>query len=335
MEAGELGVFRSQLIERRDRIEAVRSSVGESPDLARLLGEVDAALERVEHGTYGICEACHDTIEKDALAADPLITLCIDHLNANQRRALEHDLELASAIQTRLLPDRDLTCHGWTVHYRYQPAGPVSGDFCDLAADGDDRLFFAVGDASGKGVAASLLMSHLHATFRTLLSLGTPADDLMRRANRLFCDSTLASHYATAVCGFAHRSGEIEIANAGHCPPLVLRRGGLETIPATGLPLGLFCGGQYSAARLELELGDALILYTDGITEARNPADLEYGPERLAALLPRYAGMAPQHIATACLEDFGTFLSGASQADDVTLMVIGRQGTFQPAGQLV
>jgi len=335
MDAGELGVFRSQLMERRGRIGAVRASVGESPDLARLLGEVDAALARMEHGTFGICDTCHDSIEKDRLTADPLITLCIDHLNANQRRALEHDLELASAIQTRLLPDRDLSCLGWTVHYRYQPAGPVSGDFCDLTSDGGDRLFFALGDASGKGVAASLLMSHLHATFRTLLSLGTPASDMMERANRLFCASTLASHYATAACGFAHRSGEIDIANAGHCPPLVLRRSGLETIAATGLPLGLFCDGRYSAARIKLDLGDALVLYTDGVTEARNSADLEYGPERLAALLPRYAGMAPQHIATACLEDFGTFLGGASQADDVTLMVIGRQGAFQPAGQLV
>ncbi|HXN48992.1 MAG TPA: TraR/DksA C4-type zinc finger protein, partial [Bryobacteraceae bacterium] len=104
MDAGELGVFRSQLVERRGRIEAVGASVGESPDLARLLGEVDAALARIEHGTFGICDTCHDSIEKDRLAADPLITLCIDHLNANQRRALEHDLELASAIQTRLLP---------------------------------------------------------------------------------------------------------------------------------------------------------------------------------------------------------------------------------------
>ena len=335
MEAGDLGVFRSQLIERRDRIEAVRASVGESPDLARLLGEVDAALDRMEHGTFGICDACHDTIEKDRLMADPLITLCIDHLNASQRRALEHDLELATAIQTRLLPARDLACHGWNVHYRYQAAGPVSGDFCDLATDGGERLFFAVGDASGKGVAASLLMSHLHATFRTLLSLSAPAADMMDRANRLFCASTLASHYATAACGFAHRSGEIEIANAGHCPPLVLRRGGLETIPATGLPLGLFCDGSYTASRIKLDLGDALILYTDGVTEARNPADQEYGPERLAALLPRCAGMAPERIATACLEDFAAFLGGARQADDVTLMVIGRQGPFRAPGQLV
>jgi sigma-B regulation protein RsbU (phosphoserine phosphatase) len=319
-----LGVLRSRLIERRDRIAQVRGSGGETAELARLADEVDAALARMEGGTFGICESCHDPIERDRLLADPLIRLCIDHLNTSQRRALERDLELASAIQAGLLPAHDFESQGWTVHYRYQPAGPVSGDFCDLASDGGERLFFAVGDASGKGVAASLLMSHLHATFRTLLTLGTPAAELMDRANRLFCASTLAAQYATAVCGFAHRSGEIQIANTGHCPPLVLRRGAVETIPATGLPLGLFSGGTYSAAKLRLELGDILVLYTDGVTEARNPADQEYGPERLAALLGRSAGMAPRHIAETCLEDWAAFASSARQADDVTLMVIGR-----------
>jgi sigma-B regulation protein RsbU (phosphoserine phosphatase) len=330
MEAGELGVFRSQLLERRRRIEAARASLGESADLARLLGEIDAALERVEQGTYGLCASCHEPIEKNRLMADPLVCLCLDHLTTSQRRALESDLELASAVQTRLLPDRDLECHGWTVHYRYRPQGPVSGDFCDLAVDGD-RLFFAVGDASGKGVAASLLMSHLHATFRTLLSLGTPAGDLVERANRVFCRSTLASHYATAACGFAQRTGEIEIANAGHCPPLVLRCGGPEAVPATGLPLGLFCDGRYSAVRLTLQPGESLVLYTDGITEARNHADEEYGRDRLAAVLPSCAGMPPAEIAGTCLADLEAFLGGARQGDDITLMVIGRQA----AGHLV
>jgi sigma-B regulation protein RsbU (phosphoserine phosphatase) len=325
MDAGELGVLRAHLLERRDKIGAVRASVGESADLRRLLDQVDAALERMEQGTYGLCTVCHEPVEKNRLMADPLVCICLDHLDAGQRRALERDLELASQIQTRLLPDRDMDCHGWTVHYRYRPAGLVSGDFCDLVVDGGSRLFFAIGDASGKGVAASLLMSHLHATLRTLLSLNAPVAELMGRANRIFCSSTLAPHYATVVCGYAHGSGEIEISNGGHCPPVVLRQQGLEAVPATGLPLGLFCDGQYSSSCLKLRPGDSLVLYTDGITEARDRSGAEYGWERLADLLPKCQRLKPGDIAAACLADLDTFRSGVAQADDATLMVIQRR----------
>jgi sigma-B regulation protein RsbU (phosphoserine phosphatase) len=325
MEQGEMSAFRTQLLERRGKIEAARGVVGESAELARLLGEVDAALDRMEQGTYGLCDACHETIERTRLAADPLVRLCLDHLTSMQRRALEEDLELASTIQTRLLPERDLRSKEWTVHYRYRPAEAVSGDFCDLAVVGGGRLFFALGDVSGKGVAASLLMSHLHATLRTLLSLETPVAQLVSRANRIFCENTLASHYATAACGFALESGEVEIVNAGQCRPLVLGERTLETVEPTGLPLGLFCDGRYSASRLRLDAGDSLVLYSDGISEARNASDAEYGDERLAALLPKLRGLAPDEMARACLADLDGFLGGARQADDVTLMVIQRQ----------
>jgi sigma-B regulation protein RsbU (phosphoserine phosphatase) len=326
MDQAETGVFRQQLLERRGKIVEARAAVGESADLARLLGEVDAALDRVARGTFGICDACHESIEHRALAADPLLCLCLEHLSPEQRRALERDLELASAIQTRLLPDRDLRFREWAIHYHYRPAALVSGDFCDLVADAEnERVFFALGDASGKGVAASLLMSHLQATFRTLLSLGAPVAELMTRANRIFCTSTLESHYATAACGFVRRSGEVEIVNAGHCPPLVVRAGGIESVPAAGLPLGLFCNGQYSASVVALDPADCLVLYSDGITEARNGADAEYGADRLAALAAGLRGLAPGAIVRACLGDLDAFLAGARQGDDVTLMVIQRQ----------
>jgi sigma-B regulation protein RsbU (phosphoserine phosphatase) len=326
MDQAETGMFRQQLLARRSKIVEARAVAGESADLARLLGEVDAALARVAQGTFGICDACHEPIERRALTADPLLCFCLEHLDAGQRRALERDLELASAIQTRLLPDRDLRFQDWAIHYHYRPAALVSGDFCDLVVDAEnERVFFALGDASGKGVAASLLMSHLQATFRTLLSLGTPVGELMARANRIFCTSTLEAHFATAACGFVRRSGEVEIVNAGHCPPLVVRGRGVESVQATGLPLGLFCDGQYSASVAALDPGDCLVLYSDGITEGRNAAGAEYGTDRLAALAAGLRSLAPGPMVRACLGDLDTFLAGARQGDDVTLMVIQRQ----------
>ena len=147
-----------QLEARRRRLESTLKAVGSQDSIAELLSEVDAALARMEAGTYGLCEVCHETVEKDRLLADPLVRLCLDHLSADQRRALEQDLELAGQLQRGLLPETNLRFGGWTVSYHYRPLGLVSGDYCDLVVreNGSTNLFFALGDVSGKGVAASL-----------------------------------------------------------------------------------------------------------------------------------------------------------------------------------
>ncbi|HWQ52840.1 MAG TPA: SpoIIE family protein phosphatase [Bryobacteraceae bacterium] len=313
--------FRSQLLERRSRLEAVRL---ESEQATRLLQEIDAALERMEVGTYGLCAVCNDPIEKERLAVDPLARVCLDHLTETEQRALEKDLELALRIQATLLPGHNVRSGDWQSYYHYRPCGPVSGDFCDLLDCDGNGLFFITGDISGKGVAASLLMSHLHAIFRTLVPLGLPLSELMARANTVFSRGTMPAHYATLACGFAQPSGVVEVCNAGHCPPVVLRHGEAVSLAATGLPLGMFAGGQYTAHRIALDPGDTLVLYTDGVTEARDGADAEYGFERLYAHLLACRALAPEALAKSCVSDVERFLSGAPQQDDVTIMVLRR-----------
>ena len=261
-------------------------SLQETAHLAGLLVDVDAALERLDSGAYGLCESCHEPIEKERLEVDPLCRVCLDHL---------------------------------------PPAGAVSGDYLDvMERDSAGGLFFLVGDIAGKGVAASLLMSHLHAIVRTLLDLGVPLAELVERANRLFCENTLPAHYATLVCGQAGSAGEMEIANAGHCPPLLVRPGRSERIEATGLPLGLFSNGEWRVRTVRLERGDSLVLYTDGLSEARNAAGADYGPERLVSLTAAGHIRSARTLADACLADVTAFLSGAPKRDDLSLMVIRR-----------
>jgi len=110
-----------QLLERRQRLETALDGSGGSESLVQLLDEVDSALERMKAGTYGVCETCHDTIEKDRLITDPLIRYCLDHLTPSQRRALEQDLELASQLQRGLLPRQHSAFAGWEFCYHYQP----------------------------------------------------------------------------------------------------------------------------------------------------------------------------------------------------------------------
>jgi sigma-B regulation protein RsbU (phosphoserine phosphatase) len=283
-------VLREQLHERRHILQ--RSITGAPPgaELINLLQQVDQALERMDRGTYGLCQVCHDAIEPERLAADPLTCFCLDHLTPADQRALERDLHLAREIQGRLLPKADAVFGPWQISSHYQPAGLVSGDYCDVVDAGERGLYFMLGDVSGKGIAAAMLMSNLHALCRALISAGLPLGQLMAQASRAFCEATLAAHYATLVCGHAFSSGEVELCNAGHLPPLHVHGNKVTEVPSSGLPLGMFCSQEFALSRLRLESGDSLLLYTDGLTEAEDDAGTAYGKERLRQLVASNCG---------------------------------------------
>jgi sigma-B regulation protein RsbU (phosphoserine phosphatase) len=328
--------IREQLEKRREELNlalAAAAPVVPAGPYLELLGEVDTAIQRLDEGTFGVCMECHGTVEKQRLIADPLIKVCLDCLTADDRRALERDLELASSVQRGLLPEKDVRFGEWRIHYEYTPAGHVSGDYCDLILprSADGNLIFLLGDVAGKGVAASLLMTHLHAMFRSLSDSGAGAelqlDRLLETANRVFCESTFAGQYATLICGSAGRTGELEFASAGHLPALLVRREGVKQIGATGLPLGLFSSSRYAIQRVRLEPGDSLLLFTDGISEAGDAAGKEYGVKRLSNVAGERHRWDPRELLAECLKDLKAHTSGARQADDQTLMVIHRGET--------
>ena len=324
--------FRQQLEKRRGVLKTAIASVPTVEDpggarLVELLEEVDSAVKRMDEGTYGICDACHDTVEKERLIADPLVRLCLDHLTSEERRALERDLELASEVQRGLLPQNDARFGDWRIHYQYKPAGIVSGDYCDLIlpVDEDGKLIFLLGDVSGKGVAASLLMTHLNATFRSLVRIGLELDKLLEIANRLLCESTTAGQYATLVCGRTSNTGEIvEIGNAGHLPALLVSQNGVKQIGSSGLPLGMFSTSSYSVDRIRMEPGDSLLLFTDGISEARNLSGNEYGIGGISLAAGDRHGSPSKELVSACLKDIEQYSFGTRQADDQTLMAVYR-----------
>jgi sigma-B regulation protein RsbU (phosphoserine phosphatase) len=317
-------LLREQLIMRRHKLESAVKTFETESELSRLLGEVDAALQRMDQGAYGLCEVCHEPVESERLMANPLARFCLDHLTPIEQRALEDDLTLASTIQAGLLPKLRQKLGGWEIECHYQPAGVVSGDYCDLINNGAQDLHFILGDVSGKGVAASMLMAHLQAMFRTLVSIGMPLDQMLERASRVFSESTLPSHYATLACGRAHDTGAVEIANAGHLPPLLVHNGDVRNIAATGLPLGVFSNERFTVNRFQMDRGDTLFLYTDGLSEAFDGSGNEYGTERLSRILREEHLLAPEALIEACLEKVNAFRGGTPQSDDLTLMAIRR-----------
>jgi sigma-B regulation protein RsbU (phosphoserine phosphatase) len=324
MNTSETSEIKAQLLHRYARLQEFIVEERKTPELIRLLHDVESALERLNDGTYGLCDICHSAIEPEYIRAEPLVKVCLAHLSEEQQKSIERDLQLASEIQSMLLPTQDVRIAGWELSYHYEPVGPVSGDYCDLVTSNtpDSRAYFFFGDVSGKGVAASLLVSHLHAMFRSLLSSELPLHKLVERANRLFCESTLATNFATLVAGSVSAQGDVEICNAGHCYPLVVKGGQIRSIESTGMPLGTFFNAEYHSRKLQLSRGDVLFLYTDGLTETRNPLDEEYSEAQLSALVTREASRPPRALIDICIEDLTRFRSNSARVDDLTIMVL-------------
>jgi sigma-B regulation protein RsbU (phosphoserine phosphatase) len=312
---------REQLLAGRARLADVLGH-SQSEQMVRLLEEVDSALERIDAGSFGICEDCHDTVEPERLRDNPLIRVCLGCLTPKQQRALEYDLELAGEIQKGLLPAGDLCFTGWDISYHYQPAGAVSGDYCDIIDGPSGELYFVMADVSGKGVAAAMLSSNLRAVFRSLIPMGLGSEELMRRANHLFRQSALPTQYATVVCGKALPNGEMEIINAGHLPALLGSASGVTVIESTGQPLGIFDDQNFTAVTRQLHSGDTLVLYTDGISEAEGDGGSEYGIDRLQRLIDQHCSGCPQHLVEACKKHLEEFRGNRERFDDETLLAI-------------
>jgi sigma-B regulation protein RsbU (phosphoserine phosphatase) len=314
------------LLDRRRRLESAVTWSRSEPQLLQLLNEVDSALARMDEGSWGICEVCHDPVEADRLMADPLVRYCLDHLSPAEREALQRDLETAAALQRGLLPEPEARHSGWEVAHTYRPLGPVSGDYCDLVkADGPESgLFFFLGDVSGKGVAASMLTAQLHAIFRGLIMQRLPVPQLLGQASRIFCESVLSPYYATLVGGRAAACGSIEVVNAGHCPPLLIRGEKVTRLEPSGTPLGMFCAGPYHADNFDLAPGDVLLMYTDGVSEARNPDGEEYGEDRVIESLRGQLHLGAQGVVDGCLDSLARFIGGAALTDDLAIMAVQR-----------
>ncbi len=319
-----LETVRDELLERRERLAGMAVTVRES-QLVELLQQVDSALERLDGGSWGRCLHCESSVEPDRLAADPLLTVCLGCLSPSERKALERDLETAARVQAALLPPRQLQYDGWEVSLLWEPLGPVSGDHYDLVRPGQDGepLHLVVGDVSGKGVASSLIQSHLHALLRTLACPELSLAGLLARANRLLCEVTLPAMYATLLAARLYPGGRVEMANAGHTRPLIADRRGVRPVEGGGLPLGLFCEAAYATRDLELATGDTLLFYTDGWTEAATDEE-EYGIGRAAAALRRFRNRPLADLLAACRQDMEQFLDGAPRSDDLTLLALRR-----------
>jgi len=243
------------------------------------------------------------------------------------KKQIERELALAAAIQQRLFPAALPALGACEVAAVNRPARQVGGDYYDAMvtdAGAAAQAFFCVADVSGKGIAASLLMSSVQATLRALLGRETSLGELARCTNDLLHAATPGNKYVTGIfLGVCPATGAASYVNAGHTEGLVVRAGGtVERLPATGVPMGLFPGARYDEGEFRLAAGDLVALYSDGVTEAQNAAGDEFGGERLAAALTAARDRPARDVVVAVMDDLDAFVAGIPQYDDITLLVV-------------
>lgn len=246
---------------------------------------------------------------------------------ASQRRALEKELALARQIQVNLFPDRLPTIPGYELFASNRPSRTVSGDLYRVEArNRGGEYVLLVADVSGKGIGASLLTASLEALAMGPIEMGRGPDEICNRLSRRLYARTPLERFATAVLAVLDvESGRIRYTNAGHNPALVLRAGGdIEELPATGAPLGLIPDTLYAAEQVTLALGDAIVIYTDGVTEARSPAGEEYALRRLTEVCREHRTCSARALGGAIAADLDAFTAGVPYEDDRTIVIAKR-----------
>jgi sigma-B regulation protein RsbU (phosphoserine phosphatase) len=324
--------------ELRERLVVGRAALDEltrsrpEPRLIELLRKMDDTLQEMQTETWGICRVCHEPISPAGMAEHPFVSVCLDCMSREQRGALERDLQAAAEVQRALLPPTPLTQDGWEVAYLWEPFGVVSGDHVDLVRPRTESepLHLLLGDVAGKGLAASLLQSQLHALFRALAPLPTTLSELLGRANQLFFEATSSCSYATLTAMRLYPDGRAVLANAGHPRPLLADCRGVRPIEDASVALGIVGEVDYTEREIRLDPGDTLFLYTDGLTEAWRDGD-EYGVGRAAAALRRASALSPRELLASCRGDLTRFIGGKPCGDDLTMVAVRRIASI--AGQ--
>jgi sigma-B regulation protein RsbU (phosphoserine phosphatase) len=246
--------------------------------------------------------------------------------DAIQKRITDEELKTASEIQRRLLPDPPTGIAGYSFVGVNRPCRTVSGDYYDFVVRPDGKVYFVIADVSGKGVTAALLMAGLQAAFRIFTKADPTPAQLVTELNVALKENLPQSKFVTLFAGrLDTASGLVEYANAGHIPPLFVRVNGVSELSDTDLLLGIVSDAHYMNRTLQLYPGDALVLFTDGVTEAENLDGADLGSSSVAKALHRMHGHSAADIGAKVEQTVVAHAGDAPLGDDVTLIVVSRE----------
>lgn len=251
-------------------------------------------------------------------------------LEVADRVVMKRDLQIAREIQMWLLPANPPQLPGLEIAFATRPANTVAGDYYDVfprpsSNPTDQKYLLAVADVAGKSIPAALLMATFQASLKTLSTTPCTLSELVDGMNHYACSNSQGGlRFTTAfLAEYVPRTRTLTYINAGHNSPLVRRASGtIERLATGGLPLGIQADAAYESGNLTLESGDWLVIFTDGVVEAVNERDQEYGEERLVSVLELSANLTPAKLLSRIMVDVDLFVSTAPQHDDVTCMLI-------------
>jgi phosphoserine phosphatase RsbU/P len=258
----------------------------------------------------------------------PQIAIAIENARLYERVArsearLERDLQRAQEIQMHFMPGIAPKIPGLDVALRFQPARELGGDLYDFLAYGKDRHVIAVGDVSGKGAPAALYGAMASGTLRSLAPQKLLPPDMLKRLNLMLLERKIEGHFITLTYAiWEPRTKSLRLANAGMPLPILVRKGQCRPIRAEGVPLGLLEHTEYQEVPVNLESGDLLAMFSDGITEAASPRQEEFGSRRLEHVLRQNAHRSPQEIVDRMFEEVRQYEGGRPQRDDQTLVLL-------------
>ncbi len=246
-----------------------------------------------------------------------------EHLEQQQ---YERELQLAREIQQRFQPTAPPPVPGFELQGISFPSYQIGGDYYDFIKCPDGRLVVALGDVSGKGTSAALLMSSLHAAVHAQVASCRPITETIGAVNRYLADNTPANRFVTLFYAeLDPLTGSLSFINAGHNPPLIAHEGGtLEQLGAGGLPLGIMPDFDYREGRTQLRAGDVLVAYSDGVTETQNPKGEEFGTVRLQEVIAQNIGRSAAGLRDKIEAALSAFAQGTPAGDDVTLVIVKR-----------
>jgi sigma-B regulation protein RsbU (phosphoserine phosphatase) len=302
--------------------------LGPLPEMAvqEHLQVLDTAVAKAEDQSLGLCTVCNDYVEMSRLEVDYTASICIDHYTADQRRKLESELELSQKVQKALLPQNIPDLDGLELAAFSQPARIVGGDYFDFFKFKNGSPGFVIADVMGKGVAASLLMASLQASLRILVTEEESPAEVALRLNQLFYHNINLSKFVTLVLArYEPDSRSLIYCNAGHNPPLLFHNSAngqqaVKWLQPTGAAVGLVENFQFENDSIKLQNKDVIILYTDGVTEARNAQDEEFGPDRIAATVQQNSALSSRELIAALRRHLQEFTNGQPLEDDTTIV---------------